>query len=418
VIRARWALLALLWGGVAQAGGTEKCVYSRVIANTSGYRNARVAVDHASDFGMPLLLDRRVMPFMVAPKKGKFAIVGVGDTKWVTDVAHLPVLEIDIPENCPDEYRYTLRDWDMGIYNVGAGLQYQWLGAFLAISLYNGGTMGNATRRAFVNVAYPYFVGEFQNVYGQFARYEQRNPRQSVVSDYTLGVAAQGGPVAVRVGYSGFGGLITNLAVPDAHVSGTAVFGDELRALTYLRLGADMVPTPAGHTNAYVRRMGWRIPPRYDVNTGDPIEDRPHRVGFWTAHAEQKDVFELVDVSAAAVLAPGTALHEARAMIHSYDFNTADPRARHQRSGRSGGKAAPRFALGGGVAGMPDRPYYGEKSAIVPSFRADVGVQSGEANHGRMAFDLTLRYAEPETLALFPMAHYPWETGLVFTGEL
>ncbi|MBK7582026.1 MAG: hypothetical protein IPI67_17695 [Myxococcales bacterium] len=421
--RVRWAvaccLTALFDSGIARAASTEKCVYSRVIANTSGYRNARVAIDHAADFGMPMLLDRRVMPYMVQVERGReLSFTAVGDTKWVTDVAHLPVLEIDIPENCPDEYRYTLRDFDMGMATMGFGLQYKWIGAFASFSLYNGGTMGNATRRAFVNVAFPYFVGLFYDIYGQYKRYDQRTPKQSLVADYTLGLAAQGGPVAFRVGYARFSGLIANVAVPDAHVSATGVLGDEFSAITYVRAGADMVPSPAGYTNAYVRRMGWRLPPRYDVTTAEPIEDKPHRLGFLTLHAEQKDIVEFFDAAVAAAVAPTGALHEARATVHTYDFNTADPRVRDARSGRREGNAVPRLALTGGVAGLPNRPYYGEKAVILPSFRVDAGVQTGEGDGGRFAVDLTLRYSDPETLALFPMAHYPWETGFVVTGEL
>lgn len=418
---ARLLFTVLLFSGSARAAGTSECVSSRVIANTSGYRNARVAIDHAADFGMGMLLDRRVLPYMVQVDEGRserVSFTAVGDTKWVTDVAHLPVLEIDNSDKCPDEYRYSLRDFDMGISNLGFGFTYEWLGAFAAFSLYNGGTMGDVRRRAFVNVAFPYFVGLFYDFYGQYKRYDQRNPRQSLVADYTLGVSAQGGPVALRVGYSEFGGLIGSLASPDAHLSATAVLGDELKALTYVRAGADLVPSPAGYTSAYVRRMGWRVPPRYDVNTGDPIEDQPHRIGFLTAHVEQRDIVEFFDVSAAAAIQPGGALHDLRATVHSYDFNVADPRIRKQQSGRSRDKTQPRLALTGGVAGMPNRPYYGEEAVLLPSFELEAGVQTNEGKNARLNVDLIFRYADPETLSLFPMAHYPWETGFTITGEL
>ncbi|MCC6899604.1 MAG: hypothetical protein IT377_11555, partial [Polyangiaceae bacterium] len=257
-------------------------------------------------------------------------------------------------------------------------------------------------------------------VYGQYKRWDDRNPRRALVADYTFGVSVLPGPVSVRVGYAAFAGVVANVAVPDAHVSASGVLGDDFKYPTYLRLGADWVPSAAGYTSAYLRRMGWRIPPRYDVSTGDPIEDQPNRIGFLTAHAEQRDIVEFFDVALGAAIAPAGAVHEARASFHTYDFHLADPRVRKKQSGRSSGKSGegPRLLVTGGVAGMPNRPYYGEEAAIVPSFRADLGIQVGRGEGKRMTADLTLRYAEPETLALFPMAHYPWETGFVITGEL
>lgn len=207
------------------------------------------------------------------------------------------------------------------------------------------------------------------------------------------------------VGSAGGAGVYTNLTQNRLHALISAALADKLEHLDYLKAGIDRLPRigealsggggdapvaggdkPTGLrqgdqlTSFYGRRVNFLIPRR----NAEAVSLEPGRVAFWSGHAEQANVFGLVDLSAAVGVSPGVFLHEARIGLHTPGF---------YESGSGAGVSV-------GAVQLPALYMLAQQ----PGYRVAV---RGEIRLGHV-FRLAAFRNEPEILAPFPYAYDAW----------
>lgn len=209
------------------------------------------------------------------------------------------------------------------------------------------------------------------------------------------------------VGSAGGAGVYTNLTQNRLHALVSAALADKLEHLDYFKAGIDRLPriadtlggggggsdAPAADgdgtkglrkgdqlTSFYGRRVNFLIPRR----NAQAVSLDPGRVAFWSGHAEQANVFGLVDLSAAVGVSPGVFLHEARIGLHTPNF---------YESGTGVGASV-------GAVQLPALYMLAQQ----PGYRVAV---RGEVRVGH-AFRLAVFRNEPEILAPFPYAYDAW----------
>ncbi|MCK6537997.1 MAG: hypothetical protein L6Q84_33900 [Polyangiaceae bacterium] len=422
---AAFALVAL-WSASALGADPEKKCEHRVIANTTGYRNARIAVAQTQLHAPSLLADRQIFPYFVNVPGGDLNVTMAMDMGFVPNVARVPTLNETDGPGCEDLPTYSLRDYDIAVNNFALTVLFEWIGLFAGMVTTFGGTAGAPGERGLAGFITPFAFQRFIASPDATERVSERSGSRAKESTFFLGPAVALRYFSLRAAWAPTM-LMVSTASPELHLSASATWSQDLETLSYLRAGLDQLPTPAGRTSAYVRQLTWQVSPRTFLDTGAPGDEVPKAARFMTVHAEQLDLLGLLDAGVAVSMTPGVALHQATAGVHTLRFHPIPLsqraealRARVGEAKESGGDpdlAGTDFRgrLWGGVAGVPAAPYYDSEAAVVPSAGADVGVSfhlGDKSRNSRVTQVLSLRWNEAETLAQIPFARNVWAVSM------
>ncbi len=206
--------------------------------------------------------------------------------------------------------------------------------------------------------------------------------------DWIAGLEATPGTVAIRAGYVGSRGVYFQAAERRSGAFFGAAANQSFANLPYLRGGVERlriekIEEKVGQSSLFARKL---VLP--GALGGDP-EEAPD---FWTGHVAQEGMGRVVDIWATYAVKPTPFLNELRLGGHSPNFTDRD-----ERDG--------------------DWAFRGTAGFVTMPERLDLATEGGrrfsgslEANYrfeSRRAFSLleaSLRYNDPQVLALFPYA--------------
>lgn len=239
-------------------------------------------------------------------------------------------------------------------------------------------------------------------VYGMLGKQKHRSDASGFVPSGLLGGSFVFGDVATaRAGYlNGVdeSGFYANASIDPAKLFATAALSERFQNLATLIAGFDRIPMPLdalGNTSLFGRKLQFGSPGLVGSD-GLPVADRASRFDFWTAHIEQQNLGQWVDLKYAHEIEPEPRLHFAALSVHNPGYYPV--RAGDGSRGGGGG-----FSGSAGVVRMPTIASMGVRGGIKPYLDAEVGTTSLS---DKLDFrgSLRIRYNEPEFVTLFPFA--------------
>lgn len=236
---AAFALVAL-WSASALGADPEKKCEHRVIANTTGYRNARIAVAQTQLHAPSLLADRQIFPYFVNVPGGDLNVTMAMDMGFVPNVARVPTLNETDGPGCEDLPTYSLRDYDIAVNNFALTVLFEWIGLFAGMVTTFGGTAGAPGERGLAGFITPFAFQRFIASPDATEHVSERSGSRAKESTFFLGPAVALRYFSLRAAWAPTM-LMVSTASPELHLSASATWSQDLETLSYLRAGLDQL---------------------------------------------------------------------------------------------------------------------------------------------------------------------------------
>jgi hypothetical protein len=248
--------------------------------------------------------------------------------------------------------------------------------------------------------------------------------------DYIAGARADLDYAVLGVGYVGSRGLFATVRQPqsglflDSVTDLQSLSGAELSLLRYLKTGVSAFRWFQGAKSELGRKLGATDlsfarymaarPTGQVLQVGD--QDRSAELaqdGFSLTHLQQRNLWELVDVSARYQIQPQPMLYELGLRVHTRGYHTDLIPGRRGRATVPDGTAA---SASLGLVNLPARTWYGVDGGVRPHLEVDYLFFMNESRVSDSNVRASLRYNDPDTLIVFPFAQNAVETHL--TAEI
>ena len=248
--------------------------------------------------------------------------------------------------------------------------------------------------------------------------------------DYIAGARADLEYAVVGLGYVGSRGLFANLKQPqsgaffDTVTDLQSFSAEELSLLRYVKTGVaafgwfqgkkSELGRIIGVTDLNFARYATASPSGAVVQASDTSRAAAlTQGGFALTQLQQRNLWELVDVTTRVQLSPTPQLYELGARVHTRGYHTELLRGHRGRvKVPEGGGASGAI----GLVNLPARTWYGVDGGIRPYLEADVMLYANENRVSDSNFRASLKYNSPDTLIVFPFAQNAIETHL--TAEI
>jgi len=376
------ALFALALPASAQdeTNSSANCGVDKLLPGSGQDLLRRASTDNTNLYGAVGTAEREVLPLMHAHEG--MALFSY-DQHVLAGAFHVPVQAI----GC--ESSLLMAPVDLTSSNWALAWSQGDVGVFYNASVTTVQAYGGAPMRGFGN-----FISSAASIYyGLAAPFFPTGSKMydngSVTWDWIAGAEVTPGPVAVRAGYVGSRGAYFQASERISGAFLAAAANQSFAELPYLRGGIerlrlDSVVDTIGQTSAYVRFM--ELPGAVgDVPTAAPPDDLD------TVHFAQEGMGSLVDVVAAVAWEPTPMLHELRLGVNTPNFTGIEDRDDTWD-----------FRALAGVVRMPSSPLIGVEGGALPSARLEAVYGADGSVFSNI--ELSLKYNDPEVLALFPYA--------------
>ncbi|MCK6532485.1 MAG: hypothetical protein L6Q84_05875 [Polyangiaceae bacterium] len=430
------ALVALAGTLVASRTLAANGCDHRVISNTTGARNGRMAVAQTQLLSPALLADRSVLPYFAHAPGRELTMTFALEMGFLPNVAAVPTINDPTDGDCEGVPAYTLRDYDIAVNTVAFTVQWEWVGLFASMVTTIGGTAGGAGERFAAGAITPMAFHRFIARPDADERIIERSGSRATESTFIIGPAVAFPYFSARAGWAPTGWL-GSVASPELHLSATATWSRDTHSVAYLRVGVDGYPTSAGLSRAYLRQVAWQSAPRTIPSTGAPdLSEDAKPASFSTIHLEQLAIIDLFDAKLAVAARPRFALHEAQVGVHTPGYYPLSVAERDKRFRERAAETKKALAAGadpdtadtdlvagvwGGVTGVPRAAYYDSQATIMPSASAELGAaiySGGDTSAGRVSPVLAVHWNDPETIAQIPFARSVWAAFMRVALEL
>jgi len=252
-----------------------------------------------------------------------------------------------------------------------------------------------------------------------------------ITLDYVAGARVRSKWAEGGLGYVGSRGLYANAHQPQTglflhSVSDVSALSstDGADLLRYLKTGAQGftwfqklrsdVFQKVGATDAIFSRLQQVRPTGQVVQAQDARQSASLAGDSLTlTQLQQRNIYQLVDVSARYQLSPEPQLYELGVRVHSKGYHV-DLLPRRRGARQLDGSGAGAVAVG--LVNLPARPWYGVPGGRRPYLSGDVRVYATDSDASSSNFKASLRYNDPDTLLVFPYADNALEMHLV--GEI
>jgi len=341
----------------------------------------RAATTNTNLYGAVGTAEREVLPLMHSHEG--MALFSY-EQHVLAGAMHVPVMAI----GC--ESSMLMAPVDLTSSNWALAWSQGDVGVFYNASVTTVQAYGGAPMRGFGN-----FISSAASIYYAlgapfFPAGSNQYDNGSVTWDWIAGAEVTPGSVAIRAGYVGSNGAYFQASEKHSGAFFAAAANQGFEQLPYLRGGIERLRLEklvdkVGQTSAYVRLL--ELPGA----VGQVPQAQPEPDDLDTLHLSQEGMGQLIDVVTAVAWKPTPLLHELRVGVHTPHFLGIEERDDSWD-----------FRALGGVVRMPESPLVHVEGGAKPSFRLEAVY--GYDGNVFSNLELSLKYNDPEILALFPYA--------------